>query len=203
MCASVCSSIVIWPMSPPPRRDQWLWAPFCNPFGCSSGSLQPGFHQNAAPIWLDVLGGTMEWRWVSTRRNIPVMDWRSGKSRELLVAEDGAQPSAWGSELRGPPEELLGPFFYHLVVLEKRWFPPGGASRWHVLPGGTRWRRRSKDSVPCRSGCEWIASHCCDESAGLSPQHAELCPPARPASASGHGSGDGALWSPVSSRTRS
>lgn len=57
----------------------------------------------------------------------------------------------------GPPQDLLGPFFYHLMVLEKSWFLREAHPRWHVLAGGTRWRRRSKDPVLCRSGSKGLA----------------------------------------------
>lgn len=185
--------------SSPPRSV--ALGSLCNPFGCSSARIQPGFRQNASPVWLGVFGWDDGMEVGSHQKEHPSdgpEEWEGQVRWRWLRMEPSHRHG--GVSSGGPPQDLLGPFFYHLMVLEESWFLREAHPRWHVLAGGTRWRRRSKDPVLCRSGSKGLAptavmSVPVSAPAGraVPPGQASLSPRAR--------EGDGAPWSSVCSRT--
>lgn len=154
--------------------------PFYNPFGCSSGSLQPVLVFIVQP-WHEQAARSpslcVSWVGRGTGGGLPPAgkpQGGPGRSRGgrwwgagwAGWAGPGVQRQLWG---RGHPHILLGPIFCSFMVWEKR-FPMGASAHPRIRPGGTRWRWRLKDllCIP-RAWVQMGAWHCCDNSAGLSP----------------------------------
>lgn len=176
--------------SSPPRSV--ALGSLCNPFGCSSARIQPGFRQNASPVWLGVFGWDDGMEVGSHQKEHPSdgpEEWEGRVRWRWLRMEPSHRHG--GVSSGGPSQDLLGPFFYHLMVLEESWFPPGGTSPVARPCRGHQVAQEVKGSGSLQVWVKGTGSHCCDECAGLSPQQAELCPQARPASAPGQGKGMG------------